>query len=178
MPYFDLDEQEERSFLGLVRHTVLEGPLKLVRFTDSTRGHEAAYGRQNKKTGLHHSYWMYASEVEEILRAVVSAGPYGIGVMREISERWAICDDWGDLGRIWTMKIPAGRTLNAYFGMAKFQPKISAVTQKATGRITTNSYAGGSVQFVTRIGPQEQQWITGPLRTLDLSTKKFMHSSA
>ena len=38
MPFFDLDEQEQRSFLAVVRHTVLEGELRLVRFSDSSRG--------------------------------------------------------------------------------------------------------------------------------------------
>jgi len=173
MPFFDLDEQEEMSFLCVVRHTVLEGPLRLVRFTDSERGYEAAYGRKSEKSGLYHSYWMYASEVQEILCGVATSGPYGKQFISEISKRWAICDDWGDLGRAWIMSIPMYKTLNAYFGFAKFQPKISTPTQQATGRVTKNSYPGGSMQFVTRIGEEEKQWITGPLRTLDLSIKKL-----
>lgn len=173
MPFFDLDEQEQRSFLGVVRHTVLEGPLRLVRFTDSTRGHESAYGRKNPKTGAYQSYWMYASEVEDLLVGISGGGPYGLKIIAEVSKRWAICDDWGDLGRTWTMDIPAGRTLNAYFGFAKFQPKISAPTQKASGRKTDSSYPGGSIQLVVRLGAQECAWISGPIRTLSLSARKL-----
>src|SRR5262245_15572593 len=173
MPFFDLDEQERRSFLSVVRHTVLEGELRLVRFTDSTRGHEAAFGRLDPKTRLYCSYWMYASEIEELLGSACRSGPYGLEVIREISERWAICDDWGDLGRAWVMAIPAGRILNAYFGFAKFQPKISIKGQRTSGRNTDASYQGGSIQLVTRLGHQECRWVSGPLRTLDLSSKKL-----
>jgi hypothetical protein len=171
MPFFDLQEEEQRSFLSVVRHTVLEGELRLVRFTDSTRGHEAALGRKDTKTGLYRSYWMYASEIAEILHVVSNSGPFGSKVIREVSSRWALCDDWGDVGRAWIMSIPAGCTLNAYFGFAKFQPKTSTATQKSTGKTVSNSYPGGSVQIVTRIGEQEKKWIRGPIRTLGLSPK-------
>jgi hypothetical protein len=173
MPFFDPSVEEERSFLSVLRHTVLEGPLRLVRFSDSSRGHEAAYGRRDQKTGLYASYWMYASEVEELLESASSTGPYGLKAIREISKRWAICDDWGDLGRTWVMTIPSGSTLNAYFGFAKFQPKISDRKQKQSGRHTTNSYPGGSMQLVLRLDAQECGWITGPIRTLELSVKKL-----
>jgi hypothetical protein len=53
MPFFAPTQEEERSFLSVLRHTVLEGPLRLVRFTDSSRGHKAAYGRKDPKTGLY-----------------------------------------------------------------------------------------------------------------------------
>jgi hypothetical protein len=97
MPFFAPTQEEERSFLSVLRHTVLDGPLRLVRFTDSSRGHKAAYGRKDPKTGLYASYWMYASEVEELLESVSAGGPYGLKTIREVSVRWAICDDWGDL---------------------------------------------------------------------------------
>jgi hypothetical protein len=154
----------------------LEGKLRLVRFTDSTRGHEAAYGRKDLKSGLYRSYWMYASEVQELLEATSGGGPYGLKVIGEISSRWAICDDWGDLGRTWVMTIPPGQTLNAYFGFAKFQSKISLPTQIETKRKTINSYPGGSIQLVTRLGGQECSWISGPIRTLDLSSKKLLNA--
>ena len=164
MAFFDLTEQEDRSFSGgVIRHTVLAGPLKLMRFSDSDRGHQGGYG----------SFWMYGSEVEEILGSAMESGPYGLSVIREISERWAICDDWGDLGRAWIMKIPPGGSLNAYFGFAKFQPKISTKAQRQSGRTTTNSYPGGSVQLVIRVTDAEKAWITGPYRTIDLSLNKI-----
>jgi hypothetical protein len=177
MPFFDPTEQEERSFLSLLRHTVLEGPLRLIRFTDSSRGHDAAYGRKDPKTGLYASYWMYASEVEDLLESVSGGGPYGLKTIREVSTRWAICDDWGDLGRTWIMTMPPGSTLNAYVGFAKFQPKISVSTQKVSGRRTANSYPGGSIQLVARLDEGACAWVSGPIRTLDLSAKKLRNSS-
>jgi len=173
MPFFRPSEEEARSFLSVLRHTVIEGPQRLVRFTDSSGGHEAAYGRKDSKTGLYGSYWMYASEIQELLETTSGGGPCGLRTVREISSRWAICDDWGDLGRTWVMTIPAGCTLNAYFGFAKFQPKISAHKQKETGKNSSTSYPGGSLQLVVRLGEGECRWIAGPIRTLDLSAKKL-----
>ena len=173
MPFFDPTVEEELSFLGVLRHTVLEGPLNLVRFSSASGGYEGAYGRKDKKTGLYCSYWMYASEVEELLDTVSNGGPYGVKVIKEASSRWAICDDWSDMGRAWLMSIPSGRTLNAYFGFAKFQPKVSRKTQDETGRKTSNSYPGGSLQLVVRLSENEFNWVSGPLRTLDISSKKL-----
>jgi len=173
MPFFDPTDEEKSSFLSVLRHTVLEGPLHLVRFTSVSGGYEAAYGRKDKKTGLYCSYWMYASELEELLNGVSSSGPYGLGVIKEASSRWAICDDWSDMSRVWVMSIPKGRALNAYFGFARFQPKVSRKTQEATGRKTNNSYPGGSLQLVVRLGANEYDWVSGPLRTLDISSGKL-----
>jgi hypothetical protein len=76
------------------------------------------------------AFWMYASEVQEILQGVANGAPYGLRFIREVSRRWAVCDDWEDLQRIWVMSIPAGCTLHSYFGFAKFQPKTSTDTQR------------------------------------------------
>ncbi len=171
--FFNPTPEEMKSFNSVLRHTLLEGPLRLVRFTDSTRGHQASFGPVDPKCGLHRSYWMYCSELEEILETSAVDGPYGLRLIREVSQRWAISDDWGDLGRTYVMNIPTNGALHAYFGFAKFQPKISQATQNRTGRTTVNSYPGGSLQIVTRIGENEKNWIKGPLRTRDLSAKKL-----
>jgi hypothetical protein len=112
MPFFAPTQEEERSFLSVLRHTVLEGPLRLVRFSDSSRGHKAAYGRKDPKT------------------------------------------------------------------VAKFQPKISASMQKHSGRHTTNSYPGGSLQLVLRLDEEACGWISGPIRTQNLSAKKLRNSGS
>jgi hypothetical protein len=161
MSFFDPTEQEERSFLSVLRHTVLEGELKLVRFSDSRRGHTGAWG----------SFWMYASEIAELMGAASQRGPFGHAMIRDVKERWAICDDWGDLGRMWVMTIPSGSTLNAYFGFAKFQPTISAPRQRYTGKNSPEFRMGGSIQLVTRVGEMQKKWIQGPFRTIDVSSK-------
>lgn len=173
MPFFDPSEQERRSFMSVLRHTVLEGPLRLVRFTDSSRGHTAAFGREDRKNGLYGSYWMYATEIQELLGLVARGHPYGLALLREISRRWAICDDWGDLGRTWVMDIPPHGRLNAYFGFAKFQPAISTAHQKKHHVECHETYPGGSLQLVVRLDKQACGWISGPLRTIDLSKKKL-----
>lgn len=166
MPFFDISETEHRSFNSVVRHTILNGPLALARFSDSSRHHE----------GMKGSFWMYASEVEEILRGVGGNGPYGLQLVRTLSERWAICDDWGDLQRVWVMNIPRDQELHAYFGFAKFQPKISSSTQRRSGRRVTSYYEGGSLQLVVRVGEREARWISGPYRSLDFSLSKLKNA--
>ena len=59
MAFFELSEQEERSFLSLARHSVLDGPQTLVRFSDSNRMKQGPCGR----------YWMYGTEIAEALSA-------------------------------------------------------------------------------------------------------------
>lgn len=163
MPFFDITPTEERSFNCVVRHTVLEGPLDLVRFSDSQRGH----------SGMSGAFWMYASEVEEILHGISNKAPYGLRLIREVSQRWAVCDDWGDLQRVWVMRIPAQGTLHAYFGFAKFQPKTSRSAERQYGQVVTNFYEGGAIQLVTRVGVREKSWIRGPFRSLDFSLSKL-----
>jgi hypothetical protein len=152
--FFDLREQEERSFLSVVRHTVLEGPLTLVRFSDSALGHDGALG----------AYWMYGSEVLEAV-----AAHQGDRLIRELRRRWAISSDWGDLQLAWALHLPDGSTMNAYWGFAKFQPKVSVSGQKKTGRATTRSYEGGSIQLVLKLNEQDRKRIAGPFRTLSLA---------
>jgi len=158
MGFFDLDVQEERSFLSVVRHTVLEGPQTLIRFSDSGKREQGAYGK----------YWMYGSEVAEAL-----SKHEGARLIREIRRRWAVSTDWGNLEVAWALHLPEGRALNAYWGFAKFQPKVSSAAQKANARPTTKSYQGGSIQLVLNIGPEERRWITGPFRAAGLSAESL-----
>jgi hypothetical protein len=161
MGFFDLTKEEERSFLVVVRHTVLEGPLKLVRFSDSGR-------ERSGKSGRYGRYWMYGSEVKEAM-----AANQGKRLIREISKRWAVSDDWGDLELTWLMDIPRGRSLNAYWGFAKFQPKISVKGQNDLGKATKRSYEGGSIQLVVSLDEEQKCWIQGPYRTVGLSTSNI-----
>ena len=152
--FFDLGEQEERSFLSVVRHTVLDGPLALVRFSDSAQEVTGALGK----------YWMYGSEVGEAI-----AAHQGDRLIREIRRRWAISSDWGNLQIAWVLRLPEGSAMNAYWGFAKFQPKTSTKGQARTNRLTTKSYEGGSVQFVLNLGHEDRRRIIGPFRTISLS---------
>jgi hypothetical protein len=88
------------------------------------------------------------------------------------------CDDWGNLERTWVMDIPLGRTLNAYFGFAKFQPRISASMQNQSGRHTTNSYPGGSVQLVLRLDEEACGWVSGAIKTQNLWAKSHVGRTA
>ena len=161
MSYFSLTDEERRSFLGAdPKFASIDGPIALVRFIDTTRGKRAMSGR----------FWMYGSEVHEVL---ASGGP---SLIREISDRWAICDDWGDCGLAAILHVPAGTQVDAWFGFAKFQPRISVKAQKTTGRKTTNSYAGGSIQLILNVTEQERRWMSGPYHSVQLQTK-YLRSS-
>jgi hypothetical protein len=150
--FFDLGEQEERSFLSVVRHTVLEGPINLVWFSDSAKGFAGAYGK----------YWMYGSEVGS------TSDKSREKAHREISRRWAVSDDLGDLELTWVMHLPEGASVSAYWGFAKFQPKISSEGQTKLRKQTKKSYEGGSIQLVLQVNEEQKKWISGPYRTLGL----------
>jgi hypothetical protein len=95
-------------------------------------------------------------------------------VVREISERWAVCDDWGDLQRAWVLCIPAGGRADAWFGLAKFQPRTSTRMQTRTGVRGENSYGGGSLQLIVGLKRSQLAWVHGPIPTLGLSKKKLL----
>ncbi|MGH1558812.1 hypothetical protein ACRAWD_16195 [Caulobacter segnis] len=120
-----------------------------MRFSDSGRGANGRLGR----------FWLYGSEVAEIL----SAGPSGKHLVKEVSQRWAVCDDWGDKGLVWFMDVPRGQAVPACWGATKFQPKVSAATQDRGGRQTRRSYEGGSIQLVipvTDTGRNPDPWLS------------------
>ena len=166
MSYFDLKADEVNSFDGrFYRFTTIAGPIELVRFSDSRAGLAGQYGR----------FWLYKSEVIEMMRS----GSAGFHLIKQISKRWAICDDWGDKQLAWTMVVPKGLNVPAAWGRAKFQPKVSAASQgnRVKGpdgqsrdwRETVRSYPGGSLQLVMpvkddngRINPFLASLIKGP----------------
>lgn len=170
--HFDLRDTEAASFLGSSRFTSVNGPCGLVRFTDASRGHEAACGNLDRRCGIHRSYWLYADDILDLLDEVSGPGPYGLKIIREVSERWAICDDWGDLHRAWVMNIPQNEKIDGYCGFAKFQPRTSTAEQRRSGKTSEGSYPGSRMQFVLGLTDKERHWIQGPLPTLSLSLSR------
>ncbi|QSN64211.1 hypothetical protein [Caballeronia sp. M1242] len=154
MGFFDLSVREEGSFLPAIRHTVLEGPLTLVRFSDSSRHEQGAYGK----------YWMYGSEILEALAQRTIDR-----LIRDVRRRWAISNDWGDLRNCWVLRLPEGASLNAYWGFTKPQPRVSKEAAANLVQPTTKFYAGGSIQLILSIGPRERGYISGPFVTLSLT---------
>ena len=161
---FDISVQEAQSFEGgFFRFTEIAGPIRLVRFSDSGRGEFGKLGR----------FWLSGSEVAEIL----SAGPSGKHLVKEVSQRWAVCDDWGDKGLVWRMDVPRGHSVPACWGATKFQPKVSGAEQDRGGRQTRRSYAGGSIQLIIPVTDTDRRkndflvsLISGPTATDKVAT--------
>jgi hypothetical protein len=171
--YFDLKGDEMNSFDGrFYRFATITGPIELVRFSDSKVGAAGKFGR----------FWLYGSEVAEMLQL----GTTGLHLIKQVSKRWAICDDWGDKQLVWRMIVPKGMSVPAAWGRAKFQPKVSMNSQGKTvtgptgqttqWRETVRSYAGGSLQLVIpvvdengRVNPYLAGLIKGPQHSLRLS---------
>ena len=109
---------------------MIKGPITLARFSDTARGDAGRYGR----------FWLYGDYVRELLEAQYS----NLALIKQISQHWAICDDWGDKGLLSLMDIPPGGAVPAVWGAAKFQPKVF----DAAKRETTHSYEGGALQLI------------------------------
>src|SRR5262245_7352316 len=106
---FHITDEEIRSFeAGFYRPTTIKGPITLARFSDSGKGDRGRYGR----------FWLYGDYVREL----IAAGHSSLSVIKQISQQWAICDDWGDKGLLTLMDVPPNVTVPAIFGKAKFQP--------------------------------------------------------
>ena len=117
---FDISVQEAQSFEGgFFRFTEIAGPIRLVRFSDSGRGEFGKLGR----------FWLYGSEVAEIL----SAGPSGKHLVKEVSQRWAVCDDWGDKGLVWRMDVPRGHSVPPAGARPSSSPRFRAPSRTGAG---------------------------------------------
>ena len=128
---FDITPDEVGSFDGgFYRPTVIKGPITLARFSDSGRGDSGRYGR----------FWLYGDYVRELMETGHSA----LALIKQISQQWAICDDWGDKRLLTLMDIPPGGFVPAMWGRAKFQPKVSV----RGPRETHHSYEGGGLQLI------------------------------
>jgi hypothetical protein len=128
---FDITQDEIRSFLnGFYRPTHINGPNTLARFSDSGRGDRGRYGR----------FWLYGDYVRELL----GAGHSYLSLIKQISQQWAICDDWGDRGLLTLMDIPLGVSVPAMWGSSKFQPKVFDQSKRSTA----HSYEGGGLQLI------------------------------
>jgi hypothetical protein len=128
---FDITQNEVRSFEGsFYRPTMIKGPITLARFSDSTRGDRGRYGR----------FWLYGDYVRELMRT----GDSYMALIKQISQQWAICDDWGDQGLLTLVDVPPGAAVPAMWGRAKFQPKVYDQSKRATG----HSYEGGALQLI------------------------------
>jgi hypothetical protein len=180
MQPFDVTREEVRSFDGqFYRFTTISGPIRLIRFSDSGRGAQGRLGR----------YWLYGSELVDILRMAPSIH----ALVKEISQRWAICDDWGDKRLMWWMDVPAGQAVPAAWGRAKFQPKVSETAQgttrtatdgtRVTWRETCRSYPGGSLQLLIPVVDTDQRvnaflasLVRGPVSTdtVAASPRRFL----
>lgn len=133
---FDFTEVERKSFdQGFYRPTRINGPITLVRFSHSGSSDFGRYGR----------YWLYGDYVHDLLRASHNA----LSLIKEISQQWAICDDWGDKKLLTLMDIPPNGSVPALWGRAKTQPKLSIEFQKKEdNRRTSHSYEGGALQLL------------------------------
>ncbi|WHQ68591.1 hypothetical protein [Methylorubrum extorquens] len=155
---FDITHEELRSFaMGFYRFSLVEGPMRFVRFSDSARGEEGKFGR----------FWMHASDVEALLARLAT----GRELIDRVSDGWAICDDWGDKACMWVMTLPAKVRIPAAIGKAHFQPTISKDTQRKQKDlakwnasdepvywlVTDRSYAGGGLQYVIPVRATDRQ---------------------
>ncbi|SRR5260370_27502937 len=128
---FDITQTEILSFeSSFYRPTTIKGPITLARFSDSKKGDRGRYGR----------FWLYGDYVREL----VDAGHSYLSLIKQISQQWAICDDWGDKGLLSLMDVPPGMYVPAMWGRAKFQPKVSDTSKRST----THSYEGEALQLI------------------------------
>jgi hypothetical protein len=137
---FDITQDEVRSFQsGFYRPTIIKGPITLARFSDSGRGDAGRYGR----------FWLYGDYVRELL----GAGHSYLALIKQISQQWAICDDWGDRGLLSLMDVPPEMSLPAVWGKCKFQPKVFDQSKRST----THSYEGGALQLIIPVVDTDRQ---------------------
>lgn len=150
MSYWEITETQRRSFMGRsFRFGTLDGPLELFSFSSRVdRPNKSDAQRSGRREPM---YFMTKSNLCEAIGAEL---PLGKPRLQEaIRQGVALREDWNDMRYVFTLDVPAAGRVQAWFGLAKFQPRCA-------GRDgTESSLAGGWLQYIIEIDDLTMKWI-------------------
>jgi hypothetical protein len=152
MSYWRLTDPQRRSFNGrLFRHITVDGPQELYSF--SNRQDRLRKSDPTRPGCFDPMYFLTKSNlVEAIGKSSVPRDVFAI-----IQRGVGLCEDWGnDLAFVFILNIPLGLHIDAWAGLAKFQPQ---------GRAKSGILDGGWLQYIVDIDERIAHYVDGPIRT-------------
>lgn len=154
MAFWNLSLQHRQSFLGgSCRYGSIEEPNELVSCSSSSsRLTQQDSGRPGKRAPM---FFMTKSNVDEAVRCYGSMG----GRLRmALRKGIALCVEWNDLGNLYLLDVAPGSTVEAWIGLAKFQP----ATHRGEGGPVL---PGGWLQYIIDIDDKVLANVRGPIPT-------------
>lgn len=160
MSYFELTENAKQSFLGRsYRFGTVEGPQELYSFSDQPdRPNRPDKRRPGRREPM---YFLTKSNLLEAIRSGAKADE----VFEYTRQGVALCEDWNEMRFLFILSIDANSAVGAWFGLAKFQPRISAGKQKSREHADPRFLDGGWLQYVIDVDARLLSCISGPIRT-------------
>lgn len=157
MSYWELNDEQRRSFMGrCFRFAPIEGPQELYSF--SWRPDRPTKPIAEKPECLDPMYFMTKSNLIEAIR--LSSKSSSGDVFEFVRRGVALCEDWNDMRWMFVLDLPPGVALEAWFGIAKFQPRLASKEYKGGA-----SLSGGWLQYVIRFDHRTLWLVRDAIRT-------------
>jgi hypothetical protein len=157
MSYWQLNEDQRSSFMGrCFRFGTIDGPQELYSFSS----HSDRPTKPDRMTSgrLEPMYFMTKANLMQAVRGTSRSSP--MNVFELVRQGVALCEDWNDMRWMFLLDLPAGMSVEAWFGIAKFQPRRAARTY-----IEAQSLSGGWLQYIVELNQQSLWLLRDPVRT-------------
>jgi hypothetical protein len=160
MSYFELSDQGRRSFMGRTfRYGTLDGPQELYSFAD--RADRPAKPDQRRPGRREPMYFLTKSNLIEATKR--SSNPHD--VFEFTRQGVALCEDWNDMRFVFILTLPAHVSVGAWFGLAKFQPRVAKDRAAPGINKDRGVLAGGWLQYVIDIDDRILHYVSAAIRT-------------
>lgn len=157
MSYWEPSNNHVGSFMGRTsRFGTVDGPVELYSFSSrADRPTKPDLQRPGKSDPM---YFLAGSALAQAIRGS-GDDAHGRALREAIRQGIALCEDWNAMTYLFILEIPAGLKVEAWFGLAKFQPRISV--GEAGGR----SLDGGWLQYIVDLNEMSGKYLRGPIKT-------------
>ena len=157
MSYWEASKSHVGSFMGrTTRFGKIDGPTELYSFSSRTdRPSKPDPERPGKADPM---YFLAGSALTQAIRGARHDAE-GKALRETIRQGIALCEDWNAMTYLFILEVPAGFHVEAWFGLAKFQPRIER------GDAGGQSFGGGWLQYIVDLNELTSMYLRGPIAT-------------
>lgn len=157
MSYWKPSSDHVRSFMGRsTRFGTVDGPAELYSF--SSRADRATKPDPHRPGKTAPMYFLAGAALTQAIRGAGNDA-HGRALREAIRQGTALCEDWNAMTYLFILEVPAGLNVEAWFGLAKFQPRISV------GDASGCSLDGGWLQYIVDFNEMSCKYLRGPIKT-------------
>jgi len=137
----------------------IDGPQELYSFSDNAdRPRKLSSSRRGKRDPM---FFMSKSNILQAIRS--SSQPKDVF---EIARQGvALCEDWNSMRYLFMLDVPSNSHVDAWFGIAKSQPRLSLNHPQGSGSGARGYLVGGWLQYIIELDDRLIGQVTGPILT-------------